>query len=210
MSKITKSAGKKNFPTFTGSDFLSEFRIVKNLKLLVKKNNGVSFKLLKLKMMMNSGGNSCKRSGEQAQDSLGSWPGSEEKPEIRYRANPELGKLSATIPSSNTSLHEPASRFRLALRLPGRSWAESAAFGASRLNPGSAPVHSVESINGPTLMVQLVHLVDRSTGLDQSMPVNHRSMTVKAGQSWSTISFFLAPARHKKSNGYNGFCEFGP
>ncbi|MED6163605.1 hypothetical protein PIB30_081599 [Stylosanthes scabra] len=47
-------------------------------------------------------------------------------------------------------VHEPASRFGSALRLPGRSGAESAAFGSSRLNPGSAPVHLVEPVNGLT------------------------------------------------------------
>ncbi|MED6135409.1 hypothetical protein PIB30_046223 [Stylosanthes scabra] len=56
----------------------------------------------------------------------------------------------ATILSSNTSVHEPASRFRPALRLPGQSGSESAAFGSSRLSPGSAPVHLVEPVNGPT------------------------------------------------------------
>ncbi|MED6224125.1 hypothetical protein PIB30_080719, partial [Stylosanthes scabra] len=50
----------------------------------------------------------------------------------------------ATILSSNTSVQESASRFGPALRLSGRSWAESAAFGASRLNPGLTPVHLSE------------------------------------------------------------------
>ncbi|MED6185841.1 hypothetical protein PIB30_060857 [Stylosanthes scabra] len=78
----------------------------------------------------------------------------------------------ATILTSNTSVHEPASRFRPALRLPRRSCAESAAFKTSRLNPGSTPVHlgdPVQWVNQP-----MVLLVNRST----------------------------APTRHKKSNGY--------
>ncbi|MED6151297.1 hypothetical protein PIB30_081182 [Stylosanthes scabra] len=38
-------------------------------------------------------------------------------------------------------VHEPASRFRPALRLLRRSCAESTVFDASRLNPSSTPVH---------------------------------------------------------------------
>ncbi|MED6137650.1 hypothetical protein PIB30_066919 [Stylosanthes scabra] len=60
------------------------------------------------------------------------------------------------------SVHELASRFEPSLRLPGRNWVESAAFRASRLNPGSTPVYLV---NQP-----MVYLVNRSTGLDQSTP----------------------------------------
>ncbi|MED6188236.1 hypothetical protein PIB30_084103 [Stylosanthes scabra] len=61
-------------------------------------------------------------------------------------------------------VHDSASRFGLALRLPRRSWDESTAFGASRLNPGSTPGHlgePVQWVNQP-----MVHLVNRSTGLD--------------------------------------------
>ncbi|MED6108332.1 hypothetical protein PIB30_022922 [Stylosanthes scabra] len=46
----------------------------------------------------------------------------------------------ATIMSSNMLVHEPASRFGPALKLPRRSCAESAASEASRLNPGSTSV----------------------------------------------------------------------
>ncbi|MED6222224.1 hypothetical protein PIB30_062315 [Stylosanthes scabra] len=69
-------------------------------------------------------------------------------------------------------VHEPTSRFGPALRLPRRSCAESAAFEVSRLNLGSTPIHlgdPVQWINQP-----MVHLVNRSTGLDQSTPVSHR------------------------------------
>ncbi|MED6201019.1 hypothetical protein PIB30_090930 [Stylosanthes scabra] len=100
------------------------------------------------------------------------------------------------------SVHEPVSRFGSALWFPRRSCAESAAFEDSRLNPGSTPVHlgdPVQWVNQP-----MVHLVKWSTGLDQSTPVihrltpvNHRSKLVNGGQR-----FFLAPACHKKSNGY--------
>ncbi|MED6120548.1 hypothetical protein PIB30_021711 [Stylosanthes scabra] len=81
-----------------------------------------------------------------------------------------------TILTSNTSVHEPASRFGPALRLPRRSCAESAAFEVSRLNLGSTPVHlgdPVQWVNQP-----MVHLVNRSTDLDQSTPVSHRSTLV--------------------------------
>ncbi|MED6194149.1 hypothetical protein PIB30_025877 [Stylosanthes scabra] len=47
----------------------------------------------------------------------------------------------ATILSSSMSVHESTSRFGPALRLSRRSCAESVAFDASRLNPGSTPVH---------------------------------------------------------------------
>ncbi|MED6199109.1 hypothetical protein PIB30_072806 [Stylosanthes scabra] len=108
----------------------------------------------------------------------------------------------ATILSSNTSVHEPDSRFGMALRLSGRSWAESAAFKASRLNPDSTPVHlgePVQLVNQP-----MVHLVNRSTGLDQSTLVSHRSTLVNRGSTWSKVVniFFKAPTCHKKSNGY--------
>ncbi|MED6129049.1 hypothetical protein PIB30_103915, partial [Stylosanthes scabra] len=82
----------------------------------------------------------------------------------------------ATILTSNTSIHEPTSRFRPTLRLPGRSWTKTAVSEASRLNLGSTPVHlgyPVQWVNQP-----MVHLVNRSTGLDQSTPVN-------SGQLWS-------------------------
>ncbi|MED6200051.1 hypothetical protein PIB30_081516 [Stylosanthes scabra] len=64
-------------------------------------------------------------------------------------------------------------RFRPTLWLPRRSCAESAAFEDSRLNLGSTPAH----LGGPVQWVNqpMVHLVNRSTRLDQSMPVNHRS-----------------------------------
>ncbi|MED6166437.1 hypothetical protein PIB30_109242, partial [Stylosanthes scabra] len=52
----------------------------------------------------------------------------------------------ATILSSNTLVHESASRFGPALRLSGQSWAESAAFGALRLNPSSTPVQLGEPV----------------------------------------------------------------
>ncbi|MED6172158.1 hypothetical protein PIB30_047442, partial [Stylosanthes scabra] len=51
-----------------------------------------------------------------------------------------------TILTSNTSVHDPASRFGPALRLPRRSCAESAVFDASRLNPSSTPVHLDDSV----------------------------------------------------------------
>ncbi|MED6129830.1 hypothetical protein PIB30_111911, partial [Stylosanthes scabra] len=85
------------------------------------------------------------------------------------------------------SVHEPTSRFGPALRFLGQSWAESAVFGASRLHLDSTPVHLgelVQWVNKP-----MVHLVNRSTGLDQSMPVNsgqpsvnRRSIPVNGGQ----------------------------
>ncbi|MED6126787.1 hypothetical protein PIB30_081918 [Stylosanthes scabra] len=53
--------------------------------------------------------NDTETSGFLAQDSLGSWPGSEEQPGIRIAG----------------------------LEVAGRSWAESTAFGAFRLNPSS-------------------------------------------------------------------------
>ncbi|MED6164370.1 hypothetical protein PIB30_089289 [Stylosanthes scabra] len=127
-----------------------------------------------------------------AQDSLGSWPGSVERPEIRNGTNPYPGDFSSsvsnrvlffykgTILTSNTSVHEPASRFGPALRLPRRSCAESAAFEASRVHPSSTPVHlgdPVQWVSQP-----MVLLVNRLTGLDQSTPVSHRSTAVKAGQ----------------------------
>ncbi|MED6198431.1 hypothetical protein PIB30_066208 [Stylosanthes scabra] len=120
--------------------------------------------------------------------------------------NRVLFLCKATILTSNTSVHEPTSRFGPALRLPRRSCAESAAFEASRVHPGLTPIHLgdlVQWVNQP-----VVHLVNRSTGLDPSTPVshwstpvNHRSTAVKAGQ-WRSTFFFLAPALHKKSNGY--------
>ncbi|MED6201665.1 hypothetical protein PIB30_097217, partial [Stylosanthes scabra] len=64
----------------------------------------------------------------------------------------------ATIMSSNTSVQESASRFGMALRFSGRNWAESTAFGALRLNPGSTSVHlgeQVHWVNQP-----MVHLVN--------------------------------------------------
>ncbi|MED6171124.1 hypothetical protein PIB30_037856 [Stylosanthes scabra] len=70
-----------------------------------------------------------------------------------------------TIPSSNMLVHELASRFGPALRLSGRSWAESAVFEISQLNPGSTLVHlgeSVQWVNQP-----MVHLVNRRTMHDQ-------------------------------------------
>ncbi|MED6120549.1 hypothetical protein PIB30_021712 [Stylosanthes scabra] len=77
--------------------------------------------------------------------------------------------------------------------------AESDAFEVLRLNLGSTPVHlgdSVQWVNQP-----MVHLVNRSTGLDQSTPISHRLTTGKC-RSTAVNVFFLAPARHKKSNGY--------
>ncbi|MED6137561.1 hypothetical protein PIB30_066103 [Stylosanthes scabra] len=103
--------------------------------------------------------------------------------------------VRATILLSNTSVQDSVSRFEPALRLSGRSWAESAAFGALQLNPGSTLVYlgeSVQWVNQP-----MVHLLNRSTGLDQSMPVNSSQPPVKSGQPsvnggqrWST--FFLS------------------
>ncbi|MED6200977.1 hypothetical protein PIB30_090481, partial [Stylosanthes scabra] len=46
-------------------------------------------------------------------------------------SNRVLFFCKATIMSSNTSIHELASKFGLASRFSGRSWAELAAFGAS-------------------------------------------------------------------------------
>ncbi|MED6188147.1 hypothetical protein PIB30_083242 [Stylosanthes scabra] len=108
----------------------------------------------------------------------------------------------ATILTSNTSVSEPASRFGPALRLPGRSCVELVAFEASRLNPGSTPVQFGDSVQW--VYQPMVHLVNQSTGLDQSTPVNVGQPPVNAGQSWSTAvnDFFLAPALYKKSNGY--------
>ncbi|MED6163875.1 hypothetical protein PIB30_084219 [Stylosanthes scabra] len=91
-----------------------------------------------------------------------------------------------TILSSNTSLHEPASRFGPALRLLGRSWAESAAFEPSQLNLGSTLVHldePVQWVNKP-----MVHLVNRSIGLDQSMPINSGLPPVNGGQRRKSLS----------------------
>ncbi|MED6137608.1 hypothetical protein PIB30_066531 [Stylosanthes scabra] len=103
-------------------------------------------------------------------------------------SNKVLFFCKAPILSSNTSVHELASRFGPALRLSWRSWAESAIFGASRLNPGSTPVHLGELVqwdNKP-----MVHLVNRSTGLDQSTLVSCRST---AGQRWpKAVNFFFS------------------
>ncbi|MED6207712.1 hypothetical protein PIB30_038178, partial [Stylosanthes scabra] len=83
----------------------------------------------------------------------------------------------ATILTSNASVHEPSSRFGPALRLRRRSWAESAAFEALQLNPGSAPVHlgdPVQWVNQP-----MVHLVNRSTAVNagQTSPQPLSSLT---------------------------------
>ncbi|MED6122023.1 hypothetical protein PIB30_035757 [Stylosanthes scabra] len=109
----------------------------------------------------------------------------------------------ATIMSSNMLVHEPASRFGPALRLPRRSWTETAAFEASRLNPGLTPVHlgdPVQWVNQP-----MVHLVNRSTGLDQSTPIshrsapaNHRSTAAKVGQRRSTFFFSSGSSQEVK------------
>ncbi|MED6153374.1 hypothetical protein PIB30_101365, partial [Stylosanthes scabra] len=109
----------------------------------------------------------------------------------------------ATILTSNASVHEPSSMFGPALRLRRRSWAESAAFEALRLNPGSAPIHlgdPVQWVNQP-----MVHLVNRSTGFDQTTPVSHRSTTcqrrskpVKVGQGRSTFFFSSASLEEVK------------
>ncbi|MED6177424.1 hypothetical protein PIB30_097942, partial [Stylosanthes scabra] len=93
----------------------------------------------------------------------------------------EINK-GATILSSNTLVQEWTSRFRPALRLSRRSWVESAAFGTLRLNPGSTSVHlgePVQWVNQP-----MVHLVNRSIGLDQSTPVNSSQPPVNR---WSTL-----------------------
>ncbi|MED6210015.1 hypothetical protein PIB30_060091 [Stylosanthes scabra] len=111
-------------------------------------------------------------SGFLAQDSLRSWPGSAERPgskrsesltRVTFR-HPFLTEFyflcKATVMSSNMLVHEPASRFRRALRLPRRSFAESATFEASRVHLGSTPVHlgdPVQWVNQP-----MVHLVNRS------------------------------------------------
>ncbi|MED6150858.1 hypothetical protein PIB30_076641 [Stylosanthes scabra] len=92
-----------------------------------------------------------------------------------------------------------------ALRLLRRSCAESVAFEALRLNRGSTSVDlgdSAQWVNQP-----MVLLINRSTGLDQSTPVNFSQPSVNDGQSWSKLVnggqlFFLALARHKNSNGY--------
>ncbi|MED6140482.1 hypothetical protein PIB30_093661, partial [Stylosanthes scabra] len=102
----------------------------------------------------------------------------------------------ATILSSSTLVQESASRFGLPLRLSGRSWAESAAFGTSRLNPGSTPVHlgePVHWVNQP-----MVHLVNWSTSLDQSMLVNHQLIAVNGGQSLVNFFFSTGPSQKVK------------
>ncbi|MED6170877.1 hypothetical protein PIB30_035345 [Stylosanthes scabra] len=93
------------------------------------------------------------------------------------------------------SVHEPTSRFGPALTLPRRSCAKSVAFNASRLNLGSTPVH----LGGPVQWVNqpMVHLVNRSTGLDQSTPVNHRSTSVNVGQNRSKLAKFGAEVAGK-------------
>ncbi|MED6166452.1 hypothetical protein PIB30_109403, partial [Stylosanthes scabra] len=121
----------------------------------------------------------------------------------------------ATILSSNTLVHKSASRFGPALRLSGQSWAESAAFGALRLNPSSTPVQLGEPI-------QWVK-VNRFNGLTNPwftwstgqlfLTSQHRSTTshvgqpsVNGGRRWST-SFFSSGSSQEVKRLYMDFAN---
>ncbi|MED6112047.1 hypothetical protein PIB30_058113 [Stylosanthes scabra] len=147
-----------------------------------------------------------KRKGKEAGPAPKSSPGfeSERIPNpgdfLSSVSNKVLFFCKAIVLSSNTSLHDSASRFRPALSLPGRSGDESAAFGASRLSPGSALVHLIEPVqwvNQP-----MVHLVNHQlvlTSQRRSTTDQRRSTVVNGDQSFLS---FLAPPRHKMSNDY--------